>query len=129
MTETTALTGRRPGPTEWAAAGWIIGNVLIQLSVFLPPVGDSLDSGVKAVSVVFAVVAAIGAWGLWIRRTWGRRVTLVVTVLNVLSSAPALLESPSGALVVAVLATLIIGIPLVVLLLSGRLKHDMGLAA
>ena len=46
-------------------------DVLIQQSAFLPPVGDDLDAGVKAVSVVFAVVAAIGAWGLWRRRTWG----------------------------------------------------------
>ena len=78
---------------------------------------------------MFVVAAGIGAWGLWSRRTWGGRVTLVVTVLNVLSSAPALLESPSGALVVAVLATLLIGILLAMLLLSSGLKDDIGSAA
>ena len=42
---TTTVTGRHLSPTDCAVAGSLNGNVLIQLTVFLPPVGEDLDAG------------------------------------------------------------------------------------
>lgn len=113
------------GPVEQAVGASLVANVVVQLLVFLPAVGDDVPSDAKVVGVAFAVVAAIGAWGLWNRRTWGRRTTLAITVLNVLSSVPALIDPPGAAVLAAVVVSILFGIVAIALLLSGGVKGEL----
>ncbi|HWI03846.1 MAG TPA: hypothetical protein VNT52_08485 [Acidimicrobiales bacterium] len=116
----------RYGPVERAVAGSILVNIVVQLAVFLPGVSDDVPSDAKVVSVLTATIAAAGAWGLWNRRTWGRRTTLVLTILNVLSTVPYLFEADSGEVTALAATTVALGVMLVALLLSSDLKREVG---
>ncbi|MDQ4091223.1 MAG: hypothetical protein M3163_13120 [Actinomycetota bacterium] len=76
----------RDGPVKRAVAGSILVNIVVALAVFLPGVSDDVPGDAKVMCIVTAAIAALGAWGLWNRRTSGHRTTLVLTVLNVLST-------------------------------------------
>ena len=116
-------------PVHWAVTASLAANVLVQMTVFLPPLASVVPPDAKFVGTIQALVALVGAWGLWNRRRWGRWTTLAVTCFSVLGSATALFDPPSGAVVAAVVVTLAIGAPLVVLLLSRPLKHQVSLEA
>lgn len=116
----------RYGALARTVAGSLLANVILQLAVFIPGVGDDVPADAKVVGVVIAALAVAGAWGLWNRRTWGRRTTLVVTVLNVLGTIPAAFEDlGAGALVLAV-GTVVVGVLVVTQLLSGGVKGQVG---
>ena len=122
--------GRRSfTPIHWAVAGSLAANVVVQMTVFLPPLASVVPPDAKVVGTIQALVALVGAWGLWNRRRWGRWTTLVVTCFSVLGSATALFDPPSGAVVAAVVVTLAIGIPVLILLLSRPLRHQVSRAA
>jgi hypothetical protein len=116
-------------PIELAIAGSLVANVALQLTVFVPIVGDDVPTDVKVVAVVAALIGAIGAWGLRNRRTWGRRATLVLTMLNVLTSVPVLFDPPNAAIAVIAVAITLIGVAVVGLLFTDRAKADIGLTA
>lgn len=116
-------------PVHLAVIGSLNANVLLQMSVFLPVMATVVPTDAKVVGIVQALVAVVGAWGLWNRRRWGRWTTLVVTLFNVLGSATALLDPPNGAVVAAVVLTLATGVPVIVLLWSRRLKDQLLRAA
>ena len=116
-------------PIDLAVAGSLVANVALQLTVFVPIVGDDVPSDAKVVAVVTALIGAIGAWGLRNRRTWGRRTTLVLTILNLLTSVPVLLDPPNGAIAVVIVAITLIGAGVVGLLFTGRAKAEIGLTA
>lgn len=109
-------------PIDLAVAGSLAANVALQLTVFVPIVGDDVPTDAKVVAVVTALIGAIGAWGLRNRRTWGRRTTLVLTILNVLTSVPLLFDPPNGAIAVVIVAITLIGIGVVGLLFTDRAK-------
>ncbi len=92
--------------------GSIVANVLGQLAVFVPALSDDVPAAAKVVSLVFALIAAVGAYGLWNRRIWGRRTTIAATILNLVSSVPAVVAAPSGAIAVigAVIVVMCIGL-------------------
>jgi uncharacterized membrane protein len=110
---------------EWAVIGSLAANVVVQMSVFLPALASVVPTDAKVVGVIQALVAVAGAWGLWNRRQWGRRTTLVVTLFNVVGSATALFDPASAAVVVAVAVTISIGVPVMVLLWSRPLKEQL----
>lgn len=111
-------------PIDLAVAGSLVANVALQLSVFVPIVGDDVPTDAKVVAVVTAIIGAIAAWGLRNRRTWGRRTTLVLTILNVLTSVPLLFDPPNGAIAAVIVAITLIGVGVVSLLFSDRAKAD-----
>lgn len=111
-------------PIDLAVAGSLVANVALQLSVFVPIVGDDVPTDAKVVAVVTAIIGAIAAWGLRNRRTWGRRTTLVLTILNVLTSVPLLFDPPNGAIAVVIVAITLIGVGVVGLLFTDRAKAD-----
>ena len=76
--------------------GSIVANGLAQLAVFVPALSDDVPAAAKVVSLVFALIAAVGAYGLWNRRIWGRRTTIAVTILNLVSSVPAVVAAPAA---------------------------------
>lgn len=109
-------------PIDLAVAGSLVANVVLQLSVFVPIVGDDVPTDAKVVAVVTALIGAIAAWGLRNRRTWGRRTTLGLTILNVLTSVPLLFDPPNGAIAVVIVAITLIGVGVVGLLFTDRAK-------
>ncbi|MFP5317891.1 MAG: hypothetical protein ACLGI2_06295 [Acidimicrobiia bacterium] len=117
---------RSHAAVERAILASLVVNVALQLSVFLPGLSDDVPSDAKVVGVVVGAIAALGAWGLWNRRRWGWRTTLVITVLNVLSAMPYFLDPTSGAVTAAAVATVLLGIAAVALLLSRPVKAELG---
>ena len=73
-----------------------------------------MPGAAKVGAAVFAVVAALGCWGLWQRRRWGARTTIAVTSINVLTSLGGLLDPPSASLVVAIVVGAMVGLAVVV---------------
>jgi len=116
----------RYGPIERAVAASLLANAVLQLAVFVPGVGDGVPTDAKVVSLVTAAIAVAGAWGLWNRRTWGRRTTLVVTMLNVLGTIPVVFDDPGAGVTVLAVGTIVVGILVVAQLLSGDLKGEVG---
>jgi uncharacterized membrane protein HdeD (DUF308 family) len=112
-------------PIDLAVAGSLAANVALQLTVFVPIVGDDVPTDAKVVAVLTALIGAIGAWGLRNRRTWGRRTTLVLTILNVLTSLPLLFDPPNGAIAVVIVAITLIGVGVVGLLFADRAKAEI----
>jgi len=112
-------------PVHWAVIGSLTANVVVQMSVFLPALSSVVPTDAKVVGAIQALVAVAGAWGLWNRRQWGRRTTLVVTLFNVVGSATALFDPANAAVVAAVAVTLTIGVPVIVLLWSRPLKDEL----
>jgi uncharacterized membrane protein HdeD (DUF308 family) len=112
-------------PIDLAVAGSLAANVALQLTVFVPIVGDDVPTDAKVVAVLTALIGAIGAWGLRNRRTWGRRTTLVLTILNVLTSLPLLFDPPNGAIAVVIVAVTLIGVGVVGLLFADRAKAEI----
>jgi hypothetical protein len=109
---------------RWAIAGSLLINVG-GLAAFLLPGQDDVPAGAKVVTVVFAVLGALGAWAMWSRRRWGANLTFVVTLLNVVSGLPALGDPPSGAIAVAIVLGAVIGIPVLVLMTRPTVRREL----
>ena len=124
-THTTHPSGTTtPNDLATAIAGSVIVNI-VSLVSFLLPGQDEVPDGAKIGALVLAVLAAIGAWGLWQRRRWGQRLTLVVTVLNALSAVPALFDPPSGAIAAVVGVALVVGVVTVSVLARPTLRSQL----
>lgn len=83
-------------PRRNAAIASIVVNVLSMPLFFVLPGAEEAPVGAIVFGAVLAAVAAVGAWGLVQGRRWGWRTTFVATLLNALSSAPAIAEWPSA---------------------------------
>ena len=80
---------------------------------FLP--GAEETPGAVIVIGTIAVLALLGAWGLWNLRRWGAILIFVLTLLDLLTSIPGLFASDSGWVVGAIIAFAPISIATLVL--------------
>jgi len=53
----------------WSIVGSILVNV-VSLLLFFAPADDDPPAAAIVIASVFAVLALLGAWGLWQRRRW-----------------------------------------------------------
>ena len=117
----TGIIADTERPLLWAVIGSLIVNVVGALVIFILPGTDDVPGAAKVASVVFAALALLGAYGLMKHMRWGWWVTLIVTVINVLSSIPGIFDWPSTSVGVAIIVGVVLGIGVVVLLL----RHDV----
>lgn len=103
------------GPIGWALIGSLVMNVG-GLAAFVLPNRQDIPSSAVAASVLFAIVAIIGALGLWSGRRWGARTTVAVVVVNALSGLGALFDPPNATVAIGVIVLATIGLAVVVLL-------------
>jgi hypothetical protein len=83
------------------------------LSTFMPMEG--VPAFVVYLGIVLGVVGLVAAGGLWMLKRWALWLTIVVSVLNILSSAPGLAFAPTPTL--RILATVgVVGFAVVVVL-------------
>jgi hypothetical protein len=108
-----ALTANGGRLIDWTIIGSLVVNVG-GLAAFALPGQDNVPAAAKIGAVVFAAIAVVGCWGLWQRRRWGARTTIVVTAVNVLTSLGALADPPSASLVVAIVVGAVVGLAVVV---------------
>lgn len=113
---TVSLSPTVTRPRRDAAAASLAVNVLTLPLFFVLPGSDEAPIGAIVFGVVLAAVAAAGAWGLAQGRRWGWRTTFVATLLNVLSSAPAIAAWPSAWVGVTAAIFTVLGIGLLVVL-------------
>ena len=65
--------------------------------------------------IVLGIVSIVAAVGLWMLKTWGFWLTIVVSVLNILLGAPGVFMAPGAALETAI-AVQTVGFALVIVL-------------
>lgn len=113
------------GPIGWALIGSLVMNVG-GLAAFVLPNRQDIPSSAVAASVVFAIVAIVGALGLWNGRRWGARTTIAVVVVNALSGLGALFDPPNATVAIGVIVLAAIGLAVVVLLCrpNARVRLD-----
>lgn len=110
---------------RWAVAGTLLVNVVGVVPFFFLPGADEAPAAAVVIGLVLAAVALAGAWGLWQGRRWGSRVTVTVTALNLLSSAPAIAAWPSAAVGVTVIIGVAISVVLLALLRRPGLRAEL----
>jgi len=89
----------------------VVISVVTALStypLFFLPGAEEIPTAAIVISIIGSLVMLVGAWGLWHLRRWGAILTFVLMLLNVVASAPAFIEAPSGWMV----AVAAIGIPI-----------------
>ena len=106
---------QRGGPIGWALIGSLVMNVG-GLAAFVLPNRQDIPGSAVGASVVFAIVAIVGALGLWNGHRWGARTTIAVVVVNALSGLGALFDSPTATVAIGVIVLAAIGLAVVVLL-------------
>lgn len=116
MMRTADLSTTTRRPRRDAALASLVINVLTVPLFFLLPGADEAPVGAIVFAVALGAVAAAGAWGLANDRRWGWRTTFVATLLNVLSSAPAIAAWPSAWVGVTAAIFTVLGIALLVYL-------------
>lgn len=84
---------------------------------YLFPGAEEAPSFVIYSGIVLAIVGIVAIVGLWMLRTWGFWLTVVVCVLNILLGLPGVVFAPGGALEAAI-AVQVIGFVLVIVLVA-----------
>ena len=116
MIHTASLSTTTTDRRRDAAIASIVINVLTAPLFFVLPGADEAPIGAIIFGFVVAAVGALGAWGLLQGRRWGWRTTFIATLLNVLSSAPAIAAWPSAWVGVTCAIVTVAGIALLVML-------------
>src|SRR5919107_2959650 len=103
----------RPLPVTIAVVLLVILSLANLLSPVMP--SEGVPTFVIYLGVVLGVLGLIGAGGLWMLKRWALWLTIVVSVLNILSSAPGLAFAPTPTL--RILAPIgVVGFAVVILL-------------
>ncbi len=126
MTTTTTRPAARSHMDllHWAIAGSVLTNIGGMVG-FLLPGQDGIPAGAKVAGVVFALLAAVGAWGLTYHHRWASRLTIAVTALNTLSALPGLIDPPSASIAVLIAASVPIGIAIIVALTRPSVRRQL----
>ena len=103
----------RPLPVSIAAILMVLFGLANLLSPFMPMEGVPVF--VAYLGVALGVAGLLAAAGLWMLKRWALWLTIVVSVLNILSSAPGLAFAPTPTM--RVLATIgVVGFAVIILL-------------
>ena len=111
-----AQTGTTMSRRQIAVILSVVINVLSLPVFFLLPSDDDVPGAVYVIGTILAVVALVGAYGLWNGQRWGWWTTFIVTVLNLVTSLPGIVEWPSNAIGIAIIISIVLGVGLLVLL-------------
>ncbi len=105
-----------------------IASGLVALLAVVNIVGPLIpkSDGDVGFGIVSALIALVAAWGLATLRRWGRVMTIVVAVLNVLSGAPAVAVGSTLLIKVVAGATVVGWMAVVVLLLRREVLRASG---
>jgi uncharacterized membrane protein (DUF2068 family) len=87
---------QRPLPVTSAAILLALFS-LLSLPLPLLPGAEAVPAVVLYEGTVLSIVGLVTAVGLWIMKKWSLWLTIVVSVLNILSSAPGLVMTPDAA--------------------------------
>ena len=112
--ETKPTTDRRM--LTWAVIGTLVLNVFSVPLFFVLPSDEDVPTGAIVLGFVLAAFGAVGAYGLWKQHRWGWRTTFWVTVLNVVTSLPAIAAWPSAAIGITVIIAIVLGVVEIVVL-------------
>ncbi|MGE3075425.1 MAG: hypothetical protein AB7N24_16840 [Dehalococcoidia bacterium] len=90
-----AQSANRSRPTTLVGA--------VALSIFygvapiplLPTINDA-DSFVVGVTIAFAVLFVLGAWGIWVKSKWAAIATFVFSAINAVLAFGSIFTAPSG---------------------------------
>jgi uncharacterized membrane protein (DUF2068 family) len=89
----------RPLAVTVAAILLVLISLLNLLSLWLPG-ADEIPAVVLYAGIVQGIVGLLATVGLWMLRTWGLWLTIVVSVINLLTTAPGLVFAPDAATMV-----------------------------
>ena len=103
----------RPLPVSVAAILMVLFGLANLLSPFV--LTEGVPTFVIYLGVALGVAGLLAAAGLWMLKRWALWLTIVVSVLNILSSAPGLAFAPTPTM--RVLATIgVVGFAVIILL-------------
>jgi uncharacterized membrane protein (DUF2068 family) len=90
------MNTQRPLPVNSAAIILALFS-LASLPLPLLPGAEEVPTVVLYGGTVLSIVGLIAAVGLWMMKKWSLWLTIVVSVLNILSSAPGIVMAPDAA--------------------------------
>jgi uncharacterized membrane protein (DUF2068 family) len=98
---------------------------LVGLPGPLLPGSEEVPAVVIYGGIVLGILGLIGAVGLWMLKKWGFWLTIVVNVLNLLSSAPGVAFAPNGVLRVFATVGVVVPALIIVLVVLPRSRHAL----
>lgn len=108
------MTTKRPITLTIAITGLSLLS-LGNLPIPFEPGSDKIPPPVVYGAVIFGIMGLVAASGLWKLKRWGMILAIIVSVLNVLSSAPGIVAAPNALL--HVLATVYVVVSIVIIVL------------
>ena len=106
----------RPTPVTVAVILMVVIS-LMGLPGPLIPGSEGVPAVVLYGGIVLGIVGIVATIGLWMLKKWSWWLTIVVSVLNILSSAPGLALAPGAVKIVALVGVLIPGLIIVLVVL------------
>jgi hypothetical protein len=104
----------RPLPVTIAAIIQALFS-LLNLPGPLLPGSEGVPEVVLYSGIVLGVAGLVASAGLWMLKTWGLWLTVIVNVLGALSAAPGVFAAPNAALQAAALAGVVVSALVIVL--------------
>jgi hypothetical protein len=107
--QATGAGHQRPPAILWAVAITVVVNIASAVLFVLPlPGNEDIPTGAVIFGVALSAVTVVLCYWLWQEKKWAAIAITIITLLNMLTGIPALLDPPSGTLVAIILA----GVPL-----------------
>ena len=88
------------------------------------PDQDEIPAFAYVLTVVVALGAILGAYGLWRSRRWGSRVTIAVAVLNIIQ-VPGVVGAPNGVIGTGIAIGVVLSIVIIVLLRRQAVRRQL----
>ena len=114
QTHALPQTGR-PATVRLAIIISILG-MIASIPFYFAPGFEDVPVAANVASIVFGVVTLVALRWLWECRRWAAIVVFAITLVNVLSAIPGLVDPPSGWVVAAIVVGIALALPVLVLL-------------
>ncbi len=108
------MNTRRPLPVTGAAILLVLLS-LLSLPLPLLPGAEEVPAMVIYGGTVLNIVGLVAAVGLWMMKKWSLWLTIVVSMLNILASAPGLALAPDAASMAIVVVGIVVPALIIVL--------------